>query len=226
MKIIVCLLMCSAALAAPQQLISGTQPQVNIGAAAPAPAARAIAPATGTGAAAALAPAPAPVPNPHADFGPMKQFFFGPGLNNPNAFPANRQFIPIANEILTSNPNLRVHVDTFGQFKFTDQFGQEQEVEDQCGNSPFEFVDPIELQECQFEMRQRQMATVQRNPAFRAQLSAFDQRQRAERVAFEMSLLNQSLGATAQGGAGAVQGAAGAAQGAAGAAQGVAPTGL
>ncbi|CAL4117326.1 unnamed protein product, partial [Meganyctiphanes norvegica] len=139
----------------------------------------------------AAAPA-APIPNPLAEFG---QGFFGQGLNNPASFPVNRQFVPTAQQILRTRPNLRVRVDTFGQLTFTDQFGVEVEVEDQCGFSPFEIVNPIEMQECQFELQQNRFSTTQNSPAFRTQLQAFEQQQLAERNAFIQRQITGGAGA-------------------------------
>ncbi|CAL4117328.1 unnamed protein product, partial [Meganyctiphanes norvegica] len=225
MKIIVCLVVCSAALAqampqAPQvtsrgrALSNGGAAQINAaaggGTAAPAATAGAARSLTGgVAAGAAAAPAAPVIANPLADFG---QGFFGQGLNNPAAFPVNRQFVPTAQQILRTRPNLRVRVDTFGQLTFTNEFGVEVEVEDQCGFSPFEFVDPIEIQECQFELQQNRLSTVQNSPAFRTQLQAFEQRQLAERNAFIQRQLTGGAGAA---GAVGVAGPTGAVTGAA-----------
>merc|ERR1711962_218386 len=110
MKIILCLVGCSLALAAPQQgrsIVSGT-----IGATSPQGGAGAGAGGAGGagagGGAGGAGGAAAPV-NPKEAFGLA---WYGPGLNNPSQFvqKVDPKIIPIGNRILAQNPNLRIRV--------------------------------------------------------------------------------------------------------------------
>merc|ERR1711962_937378 len=106
MKIILCLVGCSLALAAPQQgrsIVSGT-----IGATSPQGGAGAGAGGAGGAGAGGGAGAAAPV-NPKEAFGLA---WYGPGLNNPSQFvqKVDPKIIPIGNRILAQNPNLRIRV--------------------------------------------------------------------------------------------------------------------
>merc|ERR1712180_524788 len=213
MKIILCLVGCSLALAAPQQgrsIVSGTigatSPQGGAGGAgagAGAGGAGGAGAGGGAGGAGGAAAAAAPV-NPKEAFGLA---WYGPGLNNPSQFvqKVDPKIIPIGNRILAQNPNLRIRVGLgqpcefafIGQQCFndeitvTDTFGVEIEIEDQCGFTPFEPVSPLELQQCQQERQQQQLEFVQQSPQFNTQLRQFDLQQQQARQKFIQQQLRQ-----------------------------------
>ncbi|CAL4083191.1 unnamed protein product, partial [Meganyctiphanes norvegica] len=67
---------------------------------------------------------------PQRNWGPKA---YGPGLNNPFAFPPNPFFMERALSIVNRVPNTLVRVETTGEIEITDQFGREAEILDAFG---------------------------------------------------------------------------------------------
>ncbi|CAL4083189.1 unnamed protein product, partial [Meganyctiphanes norvegica] len=67
---------------------------------------------------------------PQRNWGPKA---YGPGLNNPFAFPPNPFFMKRALAIVNRVPGTLVRVETNGEISITDQFGREAEVLDAFG---------------------------------------------------------------------------------------------
>ncbi|XP_045581514.1 uncharacterized protein [Procambarus clarkii] len=74
------------------------------------------------GAPGAAAPGAVPAANP---YGPK---VYGPGLNNPFAFPHNPFLVRQAEAVANTNPNLFVRVETDGGWEFTNRFGEKVDV--------------------------------------------------------------------------------------------------
>jgi len=74
----------------------------------------------------AVSQAAVPAATPAPTYGPK---FFGPGLNNPNAVRPYTAHVRQAELVVASNPGVRVFVGVDGGIHFTDQYGQEVEVQ-------------------------------------------------------------------------------------------------
>lgn len=141
------------------QLVRGATVQTARAINAPAPAG--VAPAAPGGA----APAPGAPGAPRAPVGPtFGPAFFGPGINNPIARGPVPQLVARAQEVVASNPNVRVFVDVDGAIEFTDQFGREVEVLDSFGRDALEvpgLEEQLEFQKQQAQLNQRRALLMQ-----------------------------------------------------------------
>ncbi|XP_042232780.1 uncharacterized protein LOC121873329 [Homarus americanus] len=154
MRIIVCVLLAAAGMAAAHPQITATKDpailSADLGLGTSAPASSATAPATG---------GVSPQATGRQTLGPN---FFGPGLNNRMAIPINPLVVQNANKVLSTRTGLRVFVDIDGSAHFTDQFGRETEVIDAFGRDLSELLDFQEQQELLFSNRNKQQQLIQR----------------------------------------------------------------
>ncbi|XP_076035187.1 uncharacterized protein LOC143021504 [Oratosquilla oratoria] len=122
----------------------------------------------GAGQAAGGAQAPTVViPNPQHNFGPS---FFGPGLNNPRALPANPFMTQQAKLVVSQLPNVRVFVDVDGTIRFTDEYGRDVEVVNELGVDIIEKAEEMAEMQAQLAMAQRQAEFSRRSQLFQNQL--------------------------------------------------------
>ncbi|KAB7507921.1 hypothetical protein Anas_02946 [Armadillidium nasatum] len=79
--------------------------------------------------------------NPAATGNPYGPKAYGPGLNNPYAFPPNQFQVQRALNLANAQPGLLVRVAANGEVDLTDQYGREVDVYDNFGNDLTDIYD-------------------------------------------------------------------------------------